>query len=182
MRDHHPEGPRPNTAVPVARMDRADPMDAWCVAALRHWCDGPEGQTALWSTLARRVGPPVARGHLDALARLIDLLLEASPRTLTRRPLHCAWIGADEAVFATLIRSWARGKRETAHLIALELVRAGRVPAVLDAAQDLGLRLARLGVEDTPAGRPAVERALASAAWPDALPMGPGAPPGTLLN
>ncbi|SFP14673.1 hypothetical protein [Tranquillimonas alkanivorans] len=130
-------------AMPVGALETLPPDQARLVRYLRLWCDGPDGQAALWNELATRMGPTEGRACLSAFEAAVGMLLRHSRRPLMRHHLECSCVGADEAVFAEFFTAAATGEREDAMMLAVLLVHPAMLMPLVDAAQQAGLRLRR---------------------------------------
>ncbi len=129
---------------PVARLSEIGELQGWCVAALRQWSAGPDGQAAVWNALAVRAGPRAARGVLRRFETLIGLLRAHGSRPLRCRPVGCGLVGLEEASFAQFVETSATGPREDAMLRAMVILRPDLASMAVCHAQDLGLSLLRL--------------------------------------
>lgn len=127
---------------------------ARCVIVyFRKWCDGPEGQAAVWNDLAAGLGAAQGRATLEILESLFDLCARHRRRPLMRHAVNCQCVGADEACFAHFVTTAAEGDREDAMLIATLLVRTDMAPIVAPLAADLGRALKRMCVYQQPRRR-----------------------------
>lgn len=135
----------------VANLGAVPVMEAAIVRYLRAWCDGPDGQTMVWSDLSTAFGPAAAKEGLEAFERLLSLVLRHGRRPLMRHHMDCTCVGADEAVFAQLVTSAATADHEDAMLIGSLLVKAQVLPLVTDAARRFGQLLLRVPDAGLPA-------------------------------
>ncbi|RVV97441.1 hypothetical protein EKE94_12885 [Mesobaculum littorinae] len=137
-------------AAPVGALAAWPDADARLVRWLRQWCDGPEGQAAVWDEMSTALSPSAAQGGITALQDLLQLIMQAGRRPLMRHAATCDCVGSDEAVFANFVMTAATGDREEAMLMAALLVRADRMAEAAYLAQTLGLAARRIGLRLRP--------------------------------
>lgn len=118
----------------AGRVADLDPAGRIAVLAYRHWCEAGPGAVAA----ALGAGPGAS------LSALCALCAGAARRPLVRHAAGCPCLGADEAALAALIAAAAEGAREEAFLQALALVRDDAVPVAVGLAQQAGLCLRRM--------------------------------------
>ncbi|WP_411889251.1 hypothetical protein [Yoonia sp. SDW83-1] len=117
------------------------PIEASLILYMRLWCDGSDGQTAVWSDLSQALGPQRGRSALGAFEMLFNLCARHGRRPLMRHAVGCCCVGADEACFANFVMTAATGERDDAMLIATLLVRADVAPVITSVAAQVGLAL-----------------------------------------
>ncbi|GGH34195.1 hypothetical protein SAMN05444007_107104 [Cribrihabitans marinus] len=113
--------------APVGQLAHLDPLRARAVKCLRTWTDDPQTRT----------------GAVAAMSRICGLCASFGRRPLIRHAPDCAYLGADESCFATLVAAAADGAREDALLMACLIVRPDMAPVLAALAEDLGLALRR---------------------------------------
>ena len=127
------------------------PHLARCVVLyFRMWCDGPEGQTAVWNDLASGLGKVQGREALALLENLFDLCARYRRRPLMRHAVDCQCLGADEACLAHFVTTAVEGDHQDAMLIATLLVRTDIAPILAPIAADLGCALKRMLMRHRP--------------------------------
>jgi len=125
----------------VGQLSDQPRLEACIVLYFRMWCDGPDGQMAIWNDLATGLGQAHGRATLKTLEQLFAICTEHRRRPLMRHAIGCSCLGADEACFANFVATAATGDREDALLIATLLVRADIAPVITSLAADVGLAL-----------------------------------------
>ncbi|MCG3269426.1 hypothetical protein [Yoonia sp. I 8.24] len=128
----------------VGQLADQSPLARYVVLYFRMWCDGPEGQTAVWKDLASGLGETQARSTLEILESLFDCCARHRRRPLMRHAVNCRCLGADEACFAHFVTTATEGDRQDAMLIATLLVRTDVAPIITPIAADLGCALIRM--------------------------------------
>lgn len=135
----------------VGRLGDLAPWEAGLILCLRSWMDGPEGQACVWNAFARTFGGAAARGEMQRFESLLATLCDNARRPLVRHGGGCACIGADEAIFCTLVREAAAGDLTEAAAIASLLVRACHAELVAILAAQVGRTMQRM-TWDLPSG------------------------------
>ena len=134
--DTHKQG-----GVAVGQLSDQPRLEACFIIYFRMWCDGPDGQSAVWNDLSRGLGQRHGRAALKSLEQLFAVCTEHRRRPLMRHAIGCSCLGADEACFANFISVATDGDREDALLIATLLVRADIAPLLTSLATDFGIAL-----------------------------------------
>ncbi|MBM7068861.1 hypothetical protein [Actibacterium sp. 188UL27-1] len=116
MMDPHPR------ALSLGLLDHLPPWEAALIRHLRLWSDGPEGQQRVSMIYAHAFPRAIAQQEVAAFNALVLLVTGQAHRPLTRRQVGCCSIGADETVFAHLVRTASDGHLNEAVLIASLMV------------------------------------------------------------
>lgn len=118
--DHHKRG-----GSAVAQMADLDPWEAMLVRSLRLWCEGPAGQSSVLEMFGEFTPHSDGGRTFEAFDDLMRTLVARSHRPLVRHDIGCSCVGADEAVFANLVRVASDGYHIDASLIATLMVGPG---------------------------------------------------------
>ena len=133
---------------PVGYLSELDPIEAGAVQYLRLWCDGPDAQVQIHQEFSELLGPEAGSRAIEEFAHLCRLCASHGRRPLLRHGVGCKCLGGDEACFANFIAYATEGEREDALLLAATLVRPQMAPAVVDLAQQFGLTLKRITLNE----------------------------------
>lgn len=131
--DHNARG-----AVAVGVLNALSAWEANLILNLRLWCDGPQGQAQVWTEYRSMLDGLTAQRECRAFERLLREVISAAYRPLVRHDVGCVCIGADESVFANLVRAAADGHMRDAALIATLIVGP-------DQAEDIAQLAAKVG-------------------------------------
>lgn len=144
------EGNPHRGGLPVGFLSELGPVEAGAVLCLRRWCDGPEGQAALWNEFASGLDSAPGRRALKSFETLVDLWIRHARRPMIRHQAACRCLGSDEACFANFVAVASEGDREDALMIATVVVRADVAPLLVSLAEDFGLALRRIALAPPP--------------------------------
>ncbi|SFR59167.1 hypothetical protein SAMN04488005_3093 [Yoonia tamlensis] len=137
----------------VGQLSEQPPLTRYVAMYFRMWCDGPEGQTAVWQDLAAGLGERHGRTAMENLETLFDLCARYRRRPLMRHAVGCKCLGADEACFSHFVTTAAEGDNQDAMLIATLIVRADIAPLITPLAADFGRALKRMILQQMPPSR-----------------------------
>ena len=138
--DHHKRG-----GSAVAQMADLDPWEAMLVRSLRLWCEGPTGQSSVLEMFGDVAPHGDGRRAYEVFDDLMRMLVAGAQRPLVRHDVGCSCVGADEAVFANLVRVASDGHHIDAALIATLMVGPGFAEHVALLAGKAGNELRRPG-------------------------------------
>lgn len=122
----------------VGVLTQLEPWEADLIITLRLWCESPEGQAQVWNEFATTLPKGRASGEMQAFERLVEIIGSYAHRPLVRHSVGCSCIGADEGVFAHLVRMASAGDLAEASLIATLLVTAAQAEHVAILAAQVG--------------------------------------------
>jgi hypothetical protein len=137
-------------AAPVGRMSDLAPLERRIVRSLRLLGLGEVGRAALRMDLAAALGTDLAEAVGGRLEELLVALLRHARRPLACHDIACPCVGGDEVALARFVALAAAGDREEAVLLAALLVRADVALCLAPLAEEVGLRVGRLGVDPFP--------------------------------
>ena len=126
----------------VGRVLDLPPLELQVAIYLRLWCSGPRGQTEVWQDLVARLGEPAAAAAMRAFEAFVRGLLAAARRPLVRHAVDCPCLGGDEAAMLRAVVLAASGEHEEAALILSWLAPPAAVGALVQRAEEAGLRIA----------------------------------------
>lgn len=109
-------------AAPVGVLNRMEAWEANLVLNFRLWCEGPRGQTQVWTEFRNALPGKDAQSECQRFERLVHALINSARRPLMRHDVGCACVGSDECVVVNLVRTASDGFLEDATLIATLLV------------------------------------------------------------
>lgn len=115
-----------------------EPWEADLIVTLRLWCDSPEGQAKVWNEFATTLPKGQAAHEMRAFEQLVSTIAAYAHRPLVRHSVGCACMGADEGVFAHLVRTASTGDLGEASQIATLLVTAAQAEHVAILAAQVG--------------------------------------------
>ncbi|MGZ2257239.1 hypothetical protein ACVC7O_08010 [Roseobacter sp. A03A-229] len=115
-----------------------EPWEADLIVTLRLWCDSPEGQAKVWNEFAMTLPKGKAADEMRAFEQLVSVIASYAHRPLVRHGVGCACIGADEGVFAHLVRVACDGDLGEAAQVATLLVTAAQAERVAILAAQVG--------------------------------------------
>lgn len=130
-----------------------EPWEADLIVTLRLWCDSPEGQAKVWNEFAMTLPKGTAADEMRAFEQLVSTIAAYAHRPLVRHGVGCACVGADEGVFAHLVRVACDGDLGEAAQIATLLVTAAQAERVAILAAQVGC--ARKSITGTLTAHPA---------------------------
>ncbi|WP_263845167.1 hypothetical protein [Roseobacter sinensis] len=115
-----------------------EPWEADLIVTLRLWCSTPDGQARVWNEFAMTLPKGKATGEMRAFEELVSTVAHYAHRPLVRHSVGCACIGADEGVFAHLVRVASEGDLGEAAQVATLLVTAAQAERVALLAAQVG--------------------------------------------
>ncbi|MBV0911860.1 hypothetical protein [Anianabacter salinae] len=130
--------------APVGLVADLAPVEAWAVACLRRWNDGPDAQEDILREIVGQLGARHGETAMCAFQDLCILCARYGRRPMMRHQSGCKCLGSDEACFANFIGAAADGAREDALMMAMLLVRADIAPCLVGLAETVGLALRRM--------------------------------------
>ncbi len=128
----------------VGVLDDLGDVERLAVRWLRSWRRDPVGQGQLNATLSMGLGADRARNTQAVFDDLMEVSRQYGRRPLCRHGCNCQCLGADEAVFATLVETAAAGEQEDATLLASLIVRPDMAMCFAGLAAEFGVVLAAL--------------------------------------
>lgn len=142
----------------VGLLEDLGDVERLAVHWLRSWGRDPVGQGQLSAALGRGLGADRARNAQAVFDDMMEVSRQYGRRALCRHGCNCQCLGADEAVFATLVEAAATGAQEDATLLAALIVRPDMAMCLAGLAAEFGVVLAALTrrvaqkapVKDTP--------------------------------
>lgn len=115
-----------------------EPWEADLIVTLRLWCESPQGQATVWNEFATTLPKGQAVHEMRAFEDLVSIIAAYAHRPLVRHAVGCSCIGADEGVFAHLVRIASSGDLSEAAQIATLLVTAAQAEQVALLAAQVG--------------------------------------------
>lgn len=128
----------------VAVLTRMDAWEANLVLNLRLWCEGPNGQTQVWNEYRAALPAEEAHKACRAFEVLLNTIMDKSYRPLVRHDVACACVGADESIFANLVRTAADGHLNDAALIATLITGPAQAELIALLAGEVGTHMQRI--------------------------------------
>ncbi len=138
--------PRQPGAAPVGRMADLAPLERRIVRSLRLLGHGETGRAAMHLDLAATLGSDTAGAIGGRLEELLLTLMHHARRPVACHDISCPCVGGDEYALARFVSLSAEGDREDAMLLAALLVRADVVHCLAPLAEEVGLRVGRVGL------------------------------------
>lgn len=114
------------------------PWEVALIKTLRLWCDGHDGQIRIRRDLALVMTEAEADRRFEFFEDLVRTILCYARRPLVRHDFDCRCVGADEAVFANLVRTAATGDLGDAVLIATLMVGPAQAERIAMLAGEVG--------------------------------------------
>lgn len=134
--------------ITVGYINDLSAVETGAILYLRLWLDSAESQARVRNNVAGALGATRGRSAVEHLDKLCALIAQHARHPLMRHPIQCRYVGAHEAMFATMVSSAAAGDEEDATLFAALMVRSDPAPSIATHAQQFGLALktiARVG-------------------------------------
>ena len=133
-------------AAPVGQLSDLAPLERRIVRSLRLLGHGETGRAALRMDLAASLGSDTAGAIGGRLEELLLSLMRHARRPVACHDIACPCVGGDEYALARFVSLAAEGDREDAMLLAALLVRTDIVHCLAPLAEEVGLRVGRLGM------------------------------------
>ncbi len=144
----------------VGQLKHRSPWEVALIVGLRHWCDGPLGQATIQSDFSLALSESAAQRVYASFDQLLRLILQHAHRPLVRHDIDCPCCGADEAVFAQLVRTATSGDLHDAALMATLLAGPAKAELIAILAGEVGSAMQRMTENHAPLGTlPAQQRA-----------------------
>lgn len=137
-------------AAPVGRLTDLAPLERRIVRSLRLLDQGEVGRIALHMDLAAALGSETAEAIGQRLEELLATLMRHARRPVACHDVSCPCVGGDEYALARFVALAAEGDREDAALLAALLVRADVAICLAPLAEEVGLRVGRIGLHVIP--------------------------------
>ncbi|MEO1494170.1 MAG: hypothetical protein AAFV19_18620 [Pseudomonadota bacterium] len=126
---------------PVGLLESLAPVERHVVACLRLWFDGPDYHETTTGMLAMHYGTTPANRLMAVFESFIAAMALSVDRQICRHAPCCPCLGRDEAVLMTIVRHAALGDRFSASVHASAMIKNHRLPAVIEAASQLGAEM-----------------------------------------
>lgn len=134
--------------APVAALNRLYAWEANTVVNLRMWCEGPDGQSQVWSEYQQALPESSARDEFHAFENLVSEVVSHADRPLVRHAVGCSCVGSDECIFLHLVRTASAGHMNDAALIATLLAGPAHAERIAVLAERVGTCARRIHTQD----------------------------------
>lgn len=135
----------------VGQLKYRSPWEAALIVGLRHWCNGPSGQATVRDDFALALPDATAKRAYANFDQLLRLILQYAHRPLVRHDIDCPCCGADEAVFAHLVKTAASGDLHDAALMATLLAGPSKAELIAILAGEVGSAMQCMAENQPPA-------------------------------
>lgn len=110
-------------AEPLAHLSTMEPWEAALIRRLRSWCSSAAGRAQVIEEFAANLPAEAVGDEIGSLGRLISLIHQNAHRPLVHHGMDCKCAGADECVFAHLVKIASAGHLDDAAQVAALMVR-----------------------------------------------------------
>ena len=150
MADQHRRG-----GAAVAVLNTLDAWEADLILNLRLWCEGERGKRQVFEDYGGRLSAGDGADAFGAFEEFVELLVTSAFRPLVRHAVDCSCVGADESIFANLVRAASDGHLNDAALIATLMVGPARAEHIAILAGRVGETIRRMNRETAAQSAPA---------------------------